>query len=160
MSLLPVAREMYMAEQLPVGKSILWRESNHRELAWPRAGGKILRRSPSQSVEDWHDPYRPKAAEVIRFLSAALRDSEIRGRVLLGGDSTVAFCSDRKSEMPLKKIGREVRKRCRAVTSIKIVSVSGAGYSGFVDQIARDEGSGGAERQLRSIWWAGRRWPI
>ena len=45
--------------------------------------------------------------------------------------------------MPLKKIGREIRKRCRAVTSIRIVSVSGAGYNGFVEQIARDEKSGG-----------------
>ena len=139
----PAERGMYMAEQLPAGKSGVWAESNHRQRAWLSAGGKILRWAPSQSMDDWHDPFHPKAKEVIRCVSAALRGGMISGHILLGGDSTVAYCSDRKKEMPMKKLAREIRKRCHAVKSIRIVSVSGAGYKGFLDQIVSDEKSGG-----------------
>ena len=45
--------------------------------------------------------------------------------------------------MPTGKLWREIRKRFRAVTSIKIVFVSGAGYKGFVEQISGDEKYGG-----------------
>ena len=53
------------------------------------------------------------------------------------------FCSDRKKELTLKKLGREIRKRCHAVKSIQIVAVSGARYNDFVDQIKEDSKSGG-----------------
>ena len=60
-----------------------------------------------------------------------------------GGDGTVAYFCDRKREIPMKKLARQIRKRRHAVKSLKIVSSSGARYKDFVDQIARDADSGG-----------------
>ena len=89
-------------------------------------------------MEDWHDPFHPKAKEVVRRVSAARRDGGISGRVFLGGDNTVDYFPDRKKEIPLVKLGREIRKRRRAVKSIRIVSVSGARYKDCVEQISGD----------------------
>ena len=109
MSPTPNPREMYMAEQLPLGKEGVWADSNRRQRAWVKAGGKVLRWESSMSTADWHDPYRPKAKEVARCVSAALRGGGVSGSILLGGDRKVAYCSDRKKEMALKKLGREIR---------------------------------------------------
>ena len=93
-----IDRAIYMAEQLPTGKEGIWADSNKRQRSWLMAGGKILRWGPSQSMDDWHDPFHPKAREVIRCVSAALRGGGVSGRVLVGGETARSRISVTESE--------------------------------------------------------------
>ena len=86
-------------------------------------------------IEDgkWCDCFRPKAQGVARSISGSMRKSRIFGRVLIAGDSAVAFPFDRAFDVSAQKIHREIRKRHRGAIAIRIAARSGYGYSGFAD---------------------------
>ena len=49
------------------------------------------------------------------------------------GESAVAFPFDRPLDVSAERIQREIQKRHRGATEIKIAARSGYGYSGFAD---------------------------
>ena len=124
-------RDMYLLSQAPEGVEMARIDSNGSEKLWIRRGGSMLQRAHPIEDGKWCDCFRPKAQGVARSISGSMRKSRIFGRVLIAGDSAVAFPFDRAFDVSAQKIHREIRKRHRGAGAIKIAARSGYEYSGF-----------------------------
>ena len=126
---------MHPLAQVPEGIDQATIDSDGGEKLRISRGGSIPQRPPPIEDEQLYDCSRPKAHGVGRSISAALRRNNVCGRELIDGDITVAFPFGRAFDVSAQKIQREIRKRHRGATALKIAARSGYGYSGFAAMI-------------------------